>query len=101
MSDFGDLLKRFRERAEFSQRALAKSASIDTSYISRLEKGEREVTSRSLALKIAGILELSQREIDLWLISAGYVSPRIQKQGLNRLYEEMGDWPIEATEGNE
>ncbi len=92
MTSFGELLKSFRERTELSQSALAQAAGIDKSYISRLENGEREVTSRSLALRLAEILDLSPSEVDLWLISAGYVSPRMQalaSGGVSRLLEEI------------
>ena len=92
MTSFGKLLRDFRVRANFSQRALAQEANIDTSYISRLESGEREVASRSLALRLAEILGLSPQEIDLWLISAGYISPRMQKVasgGISRLMEAL------------
>jgi transcriptional regulator with XRE-family HTH domain len=92
MARFGELLKSFRERARLSQRALAQAADIDRSYVCRLESGEREVTSRSLALRLADILGLSPSETDLWLISAGYVSPRMQELaagGVSRLLEEI------------
>lgn len=82
---FGMMLQKFRIRAGFSQRALAEEAKIDTSYISRIESGERPTTSRTLALQLAKILVLSQEEEDLWLISAGYVSPRIQSLASNSI----------------
>lgn len=78
MTDFGKMLADFRQRSGLSQRALAEAAHIDRSYVSKLESGRREVTSRALALRLAAILGLSASEIDLWLISAGYISPRVQ-----------------------
>jgi transcriptional regulator with XRE-family HTH domain len=76
-----------------SQRALAEAADIDKSYISKLENGKRSVTSRQLALALARALNLSPREIDHWLVSAGYVSPRMQatvaRNGVSRLWEEF------------
>ena len=92
MTSFGNLLRDFRIRSELSQRALAQEAGIDTSYISRLESGDREVTSRSLALRLAAILDLAEEEVDLWLISAGYISPRMQEiasSGISRLIQEL------------
>ena len=92
MADFGDLLRRFRERAGFSQSALAQAANIDKSYISRLESGKREVVSCTLALRLAEILKMSASEVDLWLITAGYISPRMQSmatRGVYRLWEEI------------
>jgi transcriptional regulator with XRE-family HTH domain len=92
MASFGEMLRGFRERTGLSQSALAQAADIDRSYVCRLENGEREVTSRDLALRLAGILDLSPPETDLWLISAGYVSPRMQDlaaSGVSKLLEEI------------
>jgi len=92
MASFGELVRSFRERAGLSQSALAQGANIDKSYVCRLESGDREVASRSLALRLASILGLSTSEIDLWLISAGYVSPRMQAMatdGVSRLLQEI------------
>lgn len=79
MTRFGELLKEHRLRKRLSQRGLADIAGVDKSYISRLEKGKRKVLSRSLTLKIAKLLDLSQEETEIWLISGGYVSPRFQE----------------------
>jgi transcriptional regulator with XRE-family HTH domain len=103
MASFGKLLRDFRIRAKLSQRVLAQKADIDTSYISRLEAGEREVASRLLALRIAETLELSPEETDLWLISAGYISPRMQELangGLSRLLDSFST-DIEETISND
>lgn len=92
MASFGRMLRDFRIRSELSQRTLAQAADVDTSYISRLESGEREIPSRSLALVFADILKLSQQETDLWLISAGYISPRMQdlaSSGISKLMEHL------------
>lgn len=100
MASFGELLKEFRIRSELSQRVLARKAGIDTSYVSRLERGEREVASRSLALKIAEILNLSFEETDLWLISAGYISPRMQQlahHGISRLLDSFNNSDVVDT----
>ena len=99
MASFGKLLRDFRIRAKFSQRVLAQQAKIDTSYVSRLERGEREVASRSLALKISEILNLSLEETDLWLISAGYISPRLQElanNGISNLLDSFNSDFVET-----
>lgn len=87
---FGDMLRMFRERVGLSQRALAEKAGIDTSYISRIERGERNAT-RSIALQLAEILKLSIEEADLWLISAGFISPRMQNLASNGISKLMDD----------
>lgn len=92
MASFGELLRDFRTRANLSQRVLAQLVGISASHLSRLERGEREVASRSLALQIAKILDLSPEETDLWLISAGYISPRMQQlanAGISRLVDSL------------
>ena len=92
MERFGDLLKRFRLRANLSQSALADRAGVDKSYVSKIENGDRKSPSRSLVIQLATILDLSTEEADLWLISAGYISPRMQRlaaDGLSRLHEEI------------
>jgi len=88
---FGEFLQVFRVRAGLSQRALAALAEIDTSYVSRLERGEREVTSRELALKLAEIFRLSADETDVWLLSAGYASPRLQRLEEGRISKLMDE----------
>jgi len=98
MASFGNLLRDFRIRANLSQRILAQKTDIDTSYISRLESGEREVASRSLALKIAEILKLSQEETDLWLISAGYISPRMQQLASSGISKLIDSFSVDVTE---
>jgi transcriptional regulator with XRE-family HTH domain len=95
---FGDMLREFRNRVGLSQRALAEKANIDTSYISRIESGQRDFPSRPVALQLAEILQLSQEETDLWLISAGYISPRMQNlanAGIAQLMENISRLGLE------
>jgi len=90
-NDFGEMLKIFRERVGLSQRGLAAEAGIDTSYISRIERGERNAR-RPIALRLANILQLTQEEQDFWLIQAGFISPRMQdlaSDGISRLIEDI------------
>jgi len=79
MASFGKLLRDLRTRANLSQRTLAQQVDITASYVSRIERGEREVGSHSLALQIAKILCLSPEETDLWLTNAGYISLRMEQ----------------------
>jgi transcriptional regulator with XRE-family HTH domain len=102
MSEFGDLLRGFRERARMSQGALAKAVGIDKSYVSKLESGARRVTSRDLALALAQALGLTLEEIELWIGIVGYISPRQEmasRVGVSRLLEEMSPWATDS-EGN-
>ena len=70
--DFGALLHRFRRVADLSQRALAAKVGVHSSYISRMERGEREPPDRKLVLKIIETLHLDERRGDELLLSAGY-----------------------------
>ena len=93
-NNFGDMLRMFRERVGLSQRALAEKAGIDTSHISRIEHGERNAT-RSILLELAKILGLSQEEEDLWLIKAGFISPRMQtlaSNGISKLIDDISQY---------
>lgn len=93
-TQFGILLREFRIHRALSQRSLANLAGINTSYISRLESGEREVTSRDLAVRLAEILALTKDQVDEWLLSAGYASDRLKSvpfRELAKLMEELED----------
>ncbi|MHA1280501.1 MAG: helix-turn-helix domain-containing protein [Candidatus Helarchaeota archaeon] len=92
MTEFGTLLKEFRLRVNLTQSELAKRSEITKSYISKLEKGKRDVPSRELALRLSRILKLTEIEMDYWLISAGYISPRMQmiaENDISRLIDEL------------
>jgi len=89
-TNFGEMLREFRIRENMSQRTLAAQAGLDTSYISIVENGKRKNTSRSVALQIAEILKLSPDETDLWLISAGFISPRMQIIARENIANLMG-----------
>jgi len=46
---FADVLRQLRERAELSQEALAAKSGLDRTYISLLERGQRQPTLKTLA----------------------------------------------------
>lgn len=68
---FGPLLRAERERAGYSQSALAEAAGTDHSMVSRLESGER-MPGRGTALALAGALGLDPVARDRLLLSAGF-----------------------------
>lgn len=80
MSKSGKILRKFRVRQGISQAQLAEQVEVDTSYISKLENGSRLIPSRNLMISIAKVLNLSIQEMDLWFFSAGYASPRVQRE---------------------
>ena len=59
---FGELLRKFRKHAKFSQERLAQESGLDRTYISLLERGLRQPSLNSL-LKISKALSISSSEI--------------------------------------
>jgi transcriptional regulator with XRE-family HTH domain len=59
---FGENLKKIREAKGISQRALASSCNVDHSHISRIEKGEKNITVLTI-LELAGALEVKPRKL--------------------------------------
>ena len=82
-SDFAATLRHFRTRAGFSQNALGNIASINPSYVNRMEAGVRQAPTREVALSLARSLSLTARETDRLLFVAGHVPPTLQKLGGN------------------
>ena len=72
MTDFGALLKGFREKRGVSQSKLAEKADFDHSYVSRLESGARMPT-RDAVDRLGRALGLSQAELDALLAAAGFL----------------------------
>jgi transcriptional regulator with XRE-family HTH domain len=68
---FPALLRRYRERAGFSQARLAQLSGLDHSYLSRLESGRRMPT-REVVLRLAEALALGSEETDRLLVAAGF-----------------------------
>ncbi|RLD60105.1 MAG: XRE family transcriptional regulator [Bacteroidetes bacterium] len=59
---FGDIIKKFRLERNLSQESLAFDANIDRTYISDIEKGERNI-SIQVAFKLANALQISFSEL--------------------------------------
>jgi transcriptional regulator with XRE-family HTH domain len=55
---FGRILREYRLKAKLSQEALALSAGIDRTYVSLLERGQRQPTLTTL-FRLAAVLEVS------------------------------------------
>jgi transcriptional regulator with XRE-family HTH domain len=72
MSEFGPLLKGFREARYLSQSKLADRASLCHSYVSRLESGARMPTRESVD-RLAAALKLEPEERDRLLNAAGFL----------------------------
>ena len=75
-TEFGPLLKQFRETRRVSQSKLAKRAGFDHSYVSRLESGARTPTREAIE-QLANALELDGVLHDELLASAGYLPRQV------------------------
>lgn len=69
---FAALLRDYRERAELSCNAAARAIDVDPSYISRLERGEREPPRRRVVVALANALGLVGQERGQFFAAAGY-----------------------------
>lgn len=81
MSDVGALLKYWRGARRLSQLALATEAAVSVRHLCFVETG-RANPSRSMVLKLAGVLDVPLRERNTLLLSAGF-SPQYQESGLD------------------
>ncbi len=79
--EFATLLRRFRERADLSCNELARAVGVDPSYISRLERSEREPPRRRVVEGLASALQLSLEDQDRLLVSAGYAPATVALLG--------------------
>lgn len=68
----GILLRRYRDRRNWSQQRVADECELDGSLISRLENGTREPTRETLA-KLAAGLGLGLAERDALFVAAGFL----------------------------
>jgi transcriptional regulator with XRE-family HTH domain len=73
VNTFAAALRRFREAAGLSQRGLAKRCGLTAAYLSLLEAGRR-APERGAVERIAGALEVAEREQAELLLAAGYAA---------------------------
>jgi len=79
--DFAALLRRYRDRLGLSCNELARAVGVDPSYISRLERNDREPPRRRVVERLAEVLELELEDQDRLLVSAGYAPATIAVLG--------------------
>lgn len=81
--DFATLLGVFRRWRALSCNELARAIGCDPSYISRMERGEREPPRRPVVEALVGALALGPDDGDRLLVAAGYVPAALAR---------LGDW---------
>ncbi|MGH2531895.1 MAG: helix-turn-helix domain-containing protein [Thermomicrobiales bacterium] len=84
MSEFGRILAELRAARGWSQARLAGEASVDQSYVSRLEKGER-APERDTVLKLLDALDAPAAERERLLASVGFRSEALDDPLLSDL----------------
>lgn len=97
MTLFGETLQTYRLRAGLSQNALAHKCALNSSYINRLESGEREYPSEQAALAIADALHLSISDTTVLLLRASIAPAWLREMdemvGLVALMGKVMDHP--------
>lgn len=76
MSDFGKLLKKYREVAGISINELAKLSGVDAAHISRIERDKRPIPKERTGLAIIRSLPISDQRKQKLITSAGYTLRR-------------------------
>ena len=79
--DFATLLRSYRDRAGMSCNELARAVAVDPSYISRLERGEREPPRRPIVERLGSSLQLGMEDQDRLLVTAGYAPASVAVLG--------------------
>jgi transcriptional regulator with XRE-family HTH domain len=79
--DFPILLRAYRERRGWSCNELARAVGVDPSYVSRLERGEREPPRHRVVVALVDALQLDLAEADGLLVSAGYAPATVALLG--------------------
>jgi transcriptional regulator with XRE-family HTH domain len=99
-SEFGRLLRRWRDKRRMTQTDLAVAARVSTRHISYLENGLAQVTVETL-LRICDALEVVPRDRNTLLIAAGQL-PLYRETGLDapelRQVREALSWFLENQE---
>jgi len=62
LKKFGENLKKIREAKGISQRSLATSCNVDSSHISKIERGEKNVTILTI-IELAHGLEVKPKKL--------------------------------------
>lgn len=102
---FGMLLQQLREARMRSRNSLAREVGIDTSYLTRAERGDRDPPRQYIVEAIARALRLDTEERDQLLVSAGYKPAVLNGSGwhpaLHDLAVVLNDYRIPQEDRDE
>lgn len=87
MNEFSKLLKKYREKAGLSQKALAEQAELDASHINRLERGLRKPPKKRVIFAIVRALMLNSDEIIELFSTAGYSLEDIKDKTTDKIVD--------------
>jgi predicted ATPase/DNA-binding XRE family transcriptional regulator len=93
---FGDLLRKFRFAAGFSQEGLAERAGISVAAVGTLERGARRAPHRETLALLAKALELTEREHADLKLAATRAAARITRRGASAV-EPAHNLPTQLT----
>ena len=110
VSQFGTLLRHWREARRYSQLDLALTADISSKHVSFLENG-RNQPSRAMILRLATAMDLPLRDRNLLLSAAGFASVYTESsleapefgqvdEALRRILEKHEPYPAIVVDGN-
>jgi transcriptional regulator with XRE-family HTH domain len=71
LEHFGQKILALRRKRQLTQKKLAALSGVSPSYLSRVERGQRQIPHPSLLSKLAAPLQVSEYEL---LFMAGYIS---------------------------
>lgn len=87
---FGEYLKQLRLKRELTLKKLANLAGLSPSYLSRIERGKRNIPNARFLNKLAPHLNLSPLEI---MIAAGYLNKEQDTlYGNNEVEDPFSPW---------
>ena len=103
MTSFGSRLRAHRQRAGLSLPVLGRRVKLDFSYLSRLERGQREPPRRANILALATALDLTGEETDMLLVAGGQLPQALAQLGpldttVNQLTAILTDPTIPAAD---
>ena len=98
MNTFADMMLYLRKKYGASQRIVAEGSGFDKSFISRLESGDREPTSREMILRLAEGIGASPEDSDKLLLTAGYMPVQAQAMLNNPELARLDDLMATATD---
>jgi len=104
--EFSTLLRQYREVAGRSRNGLAREIGIDPSYLTRLERGDREPPRQPVVENVARALRLSILDRNRLLAAAGHVPLSIAQLGtwdeaLQDVVDVLTDARLTAAEREE